>query len=257
MAKLKKGGAVDVFAEAFEGAGYTLFLLLETIYHLRFIPKRKKEILEQLYLATFGSFGVIAIVAIFTGMILALQTGLVLQKYGQESSIGSIVAGGMARGMGPVMTAIAVAGIIGSTIATKIGTMKVSEEIDALEIMSIDPISYLVMPSVVAVAIVCPILTIYSNLIGIFGGGIIGSYIFGIDFYIYIDKIKDALELKDIYFSLSSSFIFGITIGVISCSQGLRAENGAEGVGKATLRSVVQSLVFILIFEYIITRIFY
>ena len=247
----------DAFLAACNGAGYTLNLLFDTILWFRAIPKKKNEIVNYMSLATFGSMPVTFIVAMFSGMILALQTGVEFRRYGQEATIGTVVAAAVCRDLGPVMTCFALAGLIGSTIASEIATMKVSEEIDALEVMSINPVYYLVMPRVITLALVAPLLTIFSDLIGILGGEIVGYYVFNVDFDVYFQKARGILELKDVYGGLLKSIVFGITISTIACSQGLRAENGAVGVGQATLRTVVLSFIFILIFDYFLTGAIY
>lgn len=249
--------AASFFNELAFGAGYTLFLLFQAALHSRSALRRRREIVAQLFMAVLGSMPLIIITALFTGMIIALQTGLELARYGQEEAIGYVVPTTMARGMGPVFTAIAVTGLIGSTIAAEIGTMKVSEEIDALEVMSINPVYFLVMPRVVALAIALPVLTIYTDFIGTLGGAFVANGKFGVAFGTYFDNAEDILKLKDIYGGLIKAFCFGLLISGVACSQGIRAEQGAEGVGRATLRTVVISFLFILIFEYILTWVIY
>jgi phospholipid/cholesterol/gamma-HCH transport system permease protein len=242
---------------AISGLGYNVLLLIQTIANLRYLPKRMKDLVHQVELSAFGGFPVALIVGVFTGMVLALQAGIELARFGQEENIGALVAASMCREMGPVMTGYILAGLIGSTMAAELGTMKVSEEIDALEVMSINPVNYLVMPRVVAMALVCPLLTIYTNLIGILGGALVGNLILNVNFNLYFRYAQETLDLKDIYSGLFKSFIFGITIALVGCAQGLRAQNGAAGVGRATMRAVVISFIAILIFDYILTWFFY
>jgi phospholipid/cholesterol/gamma-HCH transport system permease protein len=241
------------------GIGEHLIIFANTIKSYRHIGKRRTAIFSEIERGTFGSFPVVMIVAIFTGMVLALQSGKELARYGQESSIGSLVAVSMCREMGPVMTAYILAGLIGSTIAAELGTMRVSEEIDALMVMSIDPINYLVLPRVLALAIICPLLTIYTNIIGVLGGAVIGKLTpeLGVNFSIYFRNAMDALTIKDIYSGLLKALIFGLTISIVGCAQGLNAEGGPAGVGKATMKSVVISFVAILILDFILTWLFY
>ncbi|MDI6732690.1 MAG: ABC transporter permease [Planctomycetota bacterium] len=237
--------------------GSCLIIIIETVRAYPYIGRRKRAILSEIERDIFGSLPVVMIMAIFTGMVLALQSGKELAHYGQEASIGILVSVSMCREMGPVMTAYILAGLIGSTIAAELGTMKVSEEIDALKVMSIDPINYLVLPRVVAMLIICPLLTIYTNIIGIAGGALIGNLELNIDFSSYFRNALDALTLKDIYSGLFKSLVFGFTIAIVGCLEGLNAENGAAGVGKATMKSVVISFVGILIFDFILTWLFY
>lgn len=241
------------------GIGEHIIIFTETIKSYRYIGKRRVVILSEIERGTFGAFPVVMIVAVFTGMVLALQSGKALAEYGQASSIGLLVSVTMCREMGPVMTAYILAGLIGSTFAAELGTMKVSEEIDALSVMSINPVNYLVLPRVIALAIICPMLTVYTNIIGVLGGAVIGNITpeLNVNFSIYFRNALDALTLKDIYSGLFKALIFGLTIAVVGCTQGLNAENGPAGVGKATMKSVVISFVAILILDFILTWLFY
>jgi phospholipid/cholesterol/gamma-HCH transport system permease protein len=240
-----------------EGLGYNILLFLQTIAQIRYLPKRSKELFLQTETSAFGGLPVAMIVGTFTGMVLALQSGIELARFRQEASIGMLVSASMCREMGPVMTGYILAGLIGSTIAAELGTMKVSEEIDALETMSINPVNFLVLPRIVSMAIVCPLLTIYTNLIGIIGGAVVGNFILNVNLSVYFRNAADVLTLKDIYSGLFKAVVFGITIAVVGCAQGLRAEGGAAGVGKATMRAVVISFIAILILDYLLTWLFY
>jgi len=241
------------FESSCDGAGYTLDLLSKALLRLPRVGRKWQELLDQVILCTLRSMGVVFIIALFTGMIVSLQTGLVLRKYSQEGTLGFIVAVGMCREMGPVFTALTLAGLVGSTYAAEIGTMKVSEEVDALEVMSIDPIYYLVMPRLIALAIATVALTIYADLIGILGGALVAKAHFAVDLGVFLKNARDVLVLKDIYGGLGKALVFGVTIAAVSCSQGLRAGHGAAGVGQATLRAVVVSFIFLLLFDYLLT----
>lgn len=249
--------AQQVFADYCFGAGFTLSLIVQATWYMHAVPKRVREIRDQMFIAMFGSLPLVLTTALFIGAIIAMQTGLELARFGQESLLGTVVSLTLTRGMGPLFTAIAVSGLIGSTIAAQIGTMKVSEEIDALEVMSINPVYYLVMPRLLALALAVPILTIYTDAVGILGGALVAKGRFRVDVILYLKNAKEALELKDIYGGLIKALVYGITIGSIACSQGIRAEHGAEGVGRATLRTVVISFIFLLIFDYLLTWMIY
>jgi phospholipid/cholesterol/gamma-HCH transport system permease protein len=241
------------FESACSGAGYTLDLLIRAAGQLVFIRRKRREFIDQLALCTLGSLPVVFITALFTGMIVSLQTGQVLRDFGQESSLGYIVTLGMCREMGPVFTCLALAGLVGSTYAAELGTMKVSEEVDAIEVMSINPVYYLVMPRLFALGIAAVALTIYANVIGTVGGALVARSNFDVDLEIFIKNGRDALKMKDVYGGLFKSFLFGMTIGTVACAQGLRAEGGPAGVGRATLHSVVISFMLILVFDYLLT----
>lgn len=244
---------------ACHGMGHALIMLGSAMLYIRTIwrPRARHETALQLYIAGIKSLGVITVVAVFTGMILALQTGLELRRYGQEEFIGSAVANSIIREMGPFMTGLIIAASVGSAIAAQLGTMKVSEEIAALEVMSINPNRFLVMPRLVALAIMLPILTVYTNILGIVGGGIVGATQLGVSFQAYLDNATRFAENKDLYVGLFKAFVFGIIIATVACYQGLTTTEGAVGVGRATRQTVITSFLLILIIGYMITRLFY
>ena len=219
--------------------------------------RMRHETLYQLFLTGIKSLGVITVVAMFTGMILALQTGLELRRFGQEVNIGTAVTVVMMREMGPFMTALIIAASVGSAIAAQLGTMTVSEEIAALEIMSINPVRFLVMPRLVALSVMVPILTVYTNILGVVGGAIVGYTQLGVSLTAYFDNATRYAENKDLYVGLFKAFLFGIIITLVACHQGFSTTEGAVGVGRATRRTVIISFLTILVVGYIVTRLFY
>lgn len=237
--------------------GYTFNLFLAVVFFSFDLWNRRLEFFRQMFVSGVKSLGVVSIVALFTGMILALQTGIELSRFGTEEYVGIVILNSMVREMGPFMTAIIIAASVGSAIAAEIGTMAVSEELDALHVMDINPVRFLVVPRIWALAIMVPILTVYSNVLGVIGGAIVAKTQLLLDTDVYFKNALETLENKDIFVGLFKSFVFGLTIGTVSCSQGLRASGGALGVGKATRLTVVQSLLLIIIFGYFITGIFY
>ena len=245
--------------QLFHDAGHAIVMLVEAIWFIRFAfgKRSQQETSTQMYITGIKSLAVITVVALFTGMILALQTGLELRRYGQEVYIGSAVAVSMIREMGPFMTGLIIAASVGSAIAAQIGTMVVSEEIAALEVMSINPNRFLVMPRLVALAAMMPILTVYTNILGILGGAIVGSTQLGVSMRAYMDNATQFATNKDLYVGLFKAFVFGIVITTVSCHQGFMTTEGAVGVGKATRRSVIISFLVILVVGYMITRMFY
>jgi phospholipid/cholesterol/gamma-HCH transport system permease protein len=238
-------------------AGKALLILLEAFMWFVHVPRRMRTIFQQLFTVGIASFGVISTVALFTGMILSLQAGLILADYGQEVNVGTLTSQTMCREMGPFMTALILAASVGASMAASIGTMRVSEEIDALEVMSVNPVDYLVMPRLIALMIMCPILTIYTNCIGVVGGGIVANTQLNISWSAYYYNAISTLKLKAIYVGLLKAFAFGIVIATVACYQGLATTNGAIGVGRATRKSVVTNFLLVLIIGYFITRIFY
>jgi phospholipid/cholesterol/gamma-HCH transport system permease protein len=251
------GRAAERMFESIDGAGYTLRILLQTARWSHAIPRKRGVIMCQMSVCATGGFTVAMIVAIFSGMVLALQAGISLRTWGQQELVGLIVPASMVREMGPVMTGFILAGLIGSTMAAEVGTMSVSEEIDALNVMSIDPVYFLVLPRVIALAVVAPLLTVYVDLVGILGGAFVGRQLLDISYSSYFHNAREALELKDLYSGLVKAAVFGVLIAAVGCSQGLRARGGAEGVGRATMRTVVVCFVYILMFDYILTWMFY
>ena len=210
-----------------------------------------------MFMAGIKSLGVITVVAFFTGMILSLQTGIALREYNQEVNVGTAVMVSMLREMGPFMTGLILAACVGSAIAAQLGTMTVSEEIAALEIMSIDPVKYLVMPRLVAMAIMTPLLAFYTCIMGVIGGGIVAMTQLSVSWAAYIDNATRYAELKDLHVGLLKAFLFGIIITTVACHEGFTTTQGAVGVGLATRRAVIVSFLLILIVGYYVTRLFY
>ncbi len=239
--------------------GHAMFMLLEAASFTRYVfsKRSRHETAMQMYVAGIKSLAVITVVALFTGMILALQTGLELRRYGQEVYIGSAVAVSTIREMGPFMTGLIIAASVGSAIAAQLGTMTVSEEIAALEVMSINPNRFLVMPRLVALTVMMPILTVYTNILSIMGGAVVGTTQLGVSVQAYMDNATQFAANKDLYVGLFKAFIFGIVITTVACHQGFMTREGAVGVGKATRRSVIISFLVILVLGYVITRLFY
>ena len=233
-------------------------------YELR---KRWREIFRQAFVAGIESLPVTLIVALFIGFLLSLSAGVELAKYGQQAIVGQLVAVSVVREFGPFMTGLILAANVGSSMAAALGTMKVSEEIDALEVMAIPPARYLVMPRLTAMAIMTPVLTVFSDVVAILGGGIIAMTQLGVSWPKYYQNVLNGLsatgagfpfyEGKHIYTGILKAFIFGVTIAIVSCSEGLRTTGGAVGVGRATRRSVIQCYLLILIFGYFLTSLFY
>ncbi|MHC5062404.1 MAG: MlaE family ABC transporter permease [Planctomycetota bacterium] len=249
--------------QSLTAAGYTFGLGMRTFAAALYLPRRFRFTLDHAFAAGVRALPVTTVVALFSGMILALQTGIELRNFGQSEMIGTITSISMCREMGPFITSIILAAMVGSSMAAEIGTMKVSEEVTALDVMSIDPTNYLVLPRVLALTIMCPLLTVFSNLIGISGGAIVGQTHLDVSQLFYWTSVRDALFAqenilpKDVYVGLFKSLIFGFTIAIVSCAAGLRADGGALGVGRAVQHAVMTSIVLIIIFGYIITWFFY
>jgi phospholipid/cholesterol/gamma-HCH transport system permease protein len=190
-------------------------------------------------------------------MILALQTGLALRQFNQEVNIGTAVMVSMLREMGPFMTGLILAACVGSAIAAQLGTMVVSDEVAALEIMSIDPVRYLVMPRLVAMFVMTPMLAFYMCIMGVVGGGIVGMTQLGVSWDAYIDNATRMAEVKDLVVGMFKAFLFGGIITIVACHEGFATTQGAVGVGYATRKAVIVAFLLILVVGYFVTRLFY
>jgi len=232
-------------------------LTVKTIY-LSFMPPYKKErIFEQAKKSGIDSFPLVSLIALFIGFIFALQTAYFMQRIGSELYIASMVALSIVRELGPVITALVVAGRVGAAITAEIGSMQVTEQIDALETFATNPVKYLVVPRFIALSLMLPILTLYADAIGILGSYIICVLRLGISSTMYLRVTFEALWYKDIFTGLVKTVFFGMIIAIISCYEGFNVKGGAEGVGRATTRSVVFSFIMIIIADCIFTALFY
>lgn len=227
-------------------------------FYWTFIPPFKKvRIFEQCKKAGVDSLPLISLVAFFIGVIMALQTAYQMQRLGSEMYIASIVALSMVRELGPVITALVVAGRVGASITAEIGSMQVTEQIDALQTLATNPIKYLVVPRFVALTIMLPILTLYADFVGIFGGYLICVYKVGVTSGMYRHITFSSLLYKDLFTGLFKTIFFGMIIALTSCYEGFNVEGGAEGVGKATARAVVTMFILIIACDCFFTALFY
>lgn len=220
-------------------------------------PYRVRQVIREIKKIGAESLPIVSLISLFTGMVLALQSAYQMQKISAEMYIASLVALSMTRELGPVLTALIVAGRCGAAITAELGTMRVTEQIDALETLGTNPINYLVVPRFWALIISVPLLTIYSDIIGMIGGYLIGRFKLHITHHMYYRMTFDPLRFKDIYTGLLKSIVFGIIICVIACYEGLNTKEGAEGVGKATTSSVVRSFILIIGADCLLTALIY
>jgi phospholipid/cholesterol/gamma-HCH transport system permease protein len=239
--------------------GQAVLLNLQAMAYLPTMFRRRTwpEVVYQLFFTGIRSLPVITVVALFNGMIFALQTGLELQRYGQETQVGGAVTVVMLREMGPFMTGLIIAASVGASIGAQLGTMTVSEEISALEIMSINPVRFLVMPRLVALCVMMPLLTLYMDVLSVAGGAIIATTQLQVELQAYVDNALMYATTKDLYTGLFKALCFGFIINMVACHQGLTTQGGAVGVGKATRSTVVVSFLVILITGFILTKLFY
>jgi len=229
----------------------------QTIFQIFLPPFSKDKLVEQIKKAGYESLPIVALVSLFIGIIFALQTAIFMQRIGSELYIASIVALALVRELGPVITALVVAGRVGAAITAELGSMQVTEQIDALETLATNPIKYLVVPRFLGLAIVLPLLTLYADAIGILGGYLICVGKLGISGSMYMTVTTEALLYKDIFTGLFKSVFFGMIIAIVSCYEGFNVEGGAEGVGRATTKSVVASFILIIVADCFFTALFY
>lgn len=220
-------------------------------------PFKLDYIFKQMEFIGVNSVTVVGITGLFTGMVLVLQSYYGFRKFGSESLVGATVALSMTRELGPVLTSLMVAGRAGSAMAAELGSMRVTEQIDALIVMALNPIKYLVTPRVVAAIFMLPLLTILSDFIGIVGGYIVGVKLLGVNEGAFISKMVKYMDLSDIYNGLIKAACFGLILSIVSCYKGFYTKGGAEGVGRSTTEAVVVSCVTILVSDYVLTSLMF
>jgi len=220
-------------------------------------PVRIQRAISQAMQVGVRALPILSLITFFIGLILALQAAYELRKFGAINFVASAVAISMSRELGPLITAIVVIGRSGSSFAAEIGTMKVTEELDALETMAINPIRFLVAPKFIAMMVMLPCLTIWANAMGIFGGSVFGVAKAGFTFTGYVNASIDALFLRDIISGLVKSFMFGITITAVGCQEGLSTGAGAEQVGRSTTAAVVMSIFLVILVDLVFTTLFF
>jgi len=238
-----------------EHVGRVVMLCGETLYHLR----RSNFKLTVYQMAHLGvdSLPIVLLTILFTGMVLTVQTAHEFIKFGAQSSIGGVVAIAMGRELAPVLTGVVVAGRVGAAITAEIGSMKITEQIDALRVMATNPIAYLVVPRFIACVLMMPVLVVFANVIGTAGGYLVATTYAGLTSYTFLHSIEVFAELNDVVGGLIKSMFFGGIVAIIGCYKGLTTKNGAEGVGRATTGSVVTSIVIIFISNYFLSVFLY
>jgi len=220
-------------------------------------PYDWRELFRQMVKVGVNSMPVVLLTAMFTGMVLALQTFSVLRRFNAESFVGSLVALSMVRELSAVLSGLIVAGRAGSAMGAELGTMRVTEQIDALEVMATDPVHYLVVPRVWATTITLPLLVVLGNAVGIFGGYLVAVVLMGANPVSYIDRTFQFMGADDLFSGLIKAAFFGFLLAVIGCQQGFYTSGGAEGVGRSTTSAVVVASIAILIADFFLTRLLF
>jgi len=237
-------------------------LMVDTMTWLVVAPMRGKGFRFRSAVEHFVEFGVrslpiVGMICFLVGVIIALQSSYTLDKWGANRFIATLVAVSALREMAPLMTAVLMTGRSGSAITAEIGTMKVGEEIDALDVMGLNPIKYLVAPKFIAMLLAVPCVTVIGMFIMIFGGYVASVFVVGVDSWIYLDMTTQAVAEKDLVMGLTKSVFFGIAICWVGVYRGLQVEGGAEGVGRKTTSSVVTSIFLIILIDLVFTVLFY
>jgi phospholipid/cholesterol/gamma-HCH transport system permease protein len=205
----------------------------------------------------YYSLPVVGMTALFTGMVLALQSYSGFARFNAESAVATVVVLSVTRELAPVLAGLMVAGRIGAAMAAEIGTMKVTEQIDALRTLSTNPFNYLVAPRLLAGTIMLPILVLIGDIIGVFGGYLVGVYKLHFNAATYLKQTWDYLEFMDVVSGLVKAAVFGFIVALMGCYHGYNSDRGAQGVGRATTNAVVASSILILIFNYLLTQAFF
>ena len=239
--------------DAVTAAGQMAIMLASAFVYAFTPPIKFRNIFKQMEFVGVQSLFVVILTGSFTGMVLALQSFNALKRFGAESLVGPTVALSMARELGPVLTGLMVTGRAGSAMATELGTMRVTEQIDALFAMAVNPIKYLVVPRVIAGVLMFPVLTIVTDFVGVIGGYAVGVKLLGINPGIYIGRTVDFVQMDDIVTGLTKSLVFGLITSLVACYNGFYATGGAEGVGRAATSSVVMGSIMILISDYLMS----
>ncbi len=236
-----------------EELGNVFVLFLQCVTGLVRPPSEFRNIMKQMEEVGIRSLPVVLVTAMFTGMVLALQSWSGFQRFQATHFVGSVVALSITRELGPVFAGLMVSGRVGAAMAAELGTMKVTEQIDALVTLATNPVKYLVLPRVIAATAVLPVLVIFADFVGILGGYFVAVYLLGANPYLYVNKTYQYLTFTDIYTGLIKAAVFGFLIALISCYNGFNAEGGAQGVGRATTRAVVASSMAVLVSDYFMT----
>ncbi len=243
--------------EFLEYTGNIGLLLVQAVGGCLTRPLRVPLVFYELWKIGAQSWFIVSLSSLFVGMVLAFQSAYQMQRLGAEIYIASLVALSVVREIGPVMAALIVAGRVGSAIAAELGTMKVTEQLDALVTLAADPVRYLVVPRLVATLVALPLLTVWADAMGILGGFMVGTMKLRILPSLYWKMTMLPLVFKDLWSGLLKSAVFALIICVVSCYEGFRAEGGAEGVGRATTQAVVSSFLLVIAADCFFTALFY
>ncbi|HVF46325.1 MAG TPA: ABC transporter permease [Pyrinomonadaceae bacterium] len=230
-------------------------LLWRAIKGLRKKPRYFHEIVNQMDQIGVGSVVIVVLTGFFTGGVLVLQTFPTLEYYGAQSNIGQGIAASLIRELGPVLAALMVAGRVGSAISAELGSMVVSQQIEAMRALGTSPVRKLVTPRLLALLITLPLLTIAADIAGLVGGGVVAKQLYGMDVNLYISSVRTGTNINDILAGVVKPIVFGGIIGLVSCQKGLSTSGGTVGVGASTTQAVVSSSITIIIADFFLSKI--
>lgn len=241
----------------FQNIGELAILLWRTLLSLRLVWRQRRLVFDQLFEIGYASLLMVCVLSFFIGAVIALQTGPILVERGLHNYVGGMVGYSIARELAPIMMGVLLAGRVGSAMAAEIGSMKIYQEVDALRTMNINPVHYLVLPRLVAIAIAMPMLVLFAILVGWLGGAAVAAtnHQIEIAFQVFFQDLRNVVVLKDVAHGVYKSFYFAIIIGTVSCHQGLVTRGGPRGIGRSVTKAVVNSIVLIILFDYLLTRI--
>ena len=240
--------------DGFSGIGSVTLLVLDMFRTLvRRLPSARL-VIQQMQAIGVDSLWLVIVVSIFTGAVSAVQAAYQFSNVVPMRYIGSVILRSVVIELGPVLTALVVGGRVGASIAAELGTMKVTEQIDALRAMGINPVRFLIVPRVIAATIMLPIITIYADAIAVFGGYVVAVTTIGVSSHTFIAAVKDFFYIRDVLSGLIKAVFFGAIIGTMGCYSGFKTEGGAEGVGRATTNAVVASCVMVLVLDYLLAN---
>jgi phospholipid/cholesterol/gamma-HCH transport system permease protein len=251
------GSIGRVFFLFLSATGRLALFAIDAVAHAFRPPFYPRLILRQMVDIGYYSLPVVGLTAIFTGMVLALQTHTGFSRFSAEGAVATVVVLSMTRELGPVIASLMVAGRIGAAIAAEIGTMRVTDQIDALSTLSTNPFKYLVVPRLLAGTITVPALVLVADVIGVFGGFLVATSKFGFNPAAYIGQTNDYLQREDVVSGLIKAAVFGFIVALMGCYHGYHSRGGAEGVGAATTYAVVSASIMILLSDYLLSSILF
>jgi phospholipid/cholesterol/gamma-HCH transport system permease protein len=243
--------------ETIEQTGAVFILLGKILHSSTHLWRDRHLVFEQMLLIGVNSLPLVAIIAVFTGAVSAWQAAYQFEGLVSLDYLGSATSLAIFIELGPVLTGVILAGRVGSSIAAELGTMKVTEQIDALESLAIDPVRYLALPRFGAATIMTPILTIFANLVALFGAFLVTNILIGQSAHIFFDSVRSSFEVRNVMGGLTKAFVFGASIALLGCYVGFQTSGGAEGVGRATIRAFVLSAAVILMHDYVLATIIF